>query len=97
MDTKQRLSQMRGEAQLMAGESVVDAMRERRERAEAQEAKAQRRQLAQARARARDVVESMGFSASDEDADGVRLSQQGSTRPAHPTVSMVARKRPKFL
>ena len=53
MDTKQRLSQMRGEAQLMAGESVVDAMRERRERAEAQEAKAQRRQLAQARARAR--------------------------------------------
>lgn len=107
-ETKQRVSSMREEAQRAQHDDVVEAMRERRERAEAAARKKVRLQTARAQRRA---------SASDDDGDdddeedrrarGVGSGagpsstsgrSAGGTMPRRPVVGAgAARKRPKFL
>lgn len=92
-DAKQRVSSMRDEAQRADTEQVVDAMRERRERAEAAARKKQRVQAAsQRRAEA---------AALDDDDDDETERQRGpSAQQAARTAGgggPAARKKPKFM
>ena len=106
-ESKQRVSSMREEAQRTEADNVVDAMRERREKAEAAERKRQRVQAAQQRRKAADASQShttSGGALDDDDSDddakppggGSRVgsSSSGAARPAG---GPAARKRPKFL
>lgn len=103
-EAKQRTSAMREEAQRAQGDSVVDAMRERRERAEAAVRKKQRLQAAsQRRADATRAVDARSDASDDDDDDGEKGRRQasdslrggGSNGARH--AGGAARKRPKFM
>ncbi|KAL3902293.1 MAG: hypothetical protein SGPRY_012125 [Prymnesium sp.] len=99
---KDRVSKMREDAQMMQGESIADAMRERRERAEAMAEKARRRKEAQARgeARSREVEKTTTarYDATDDDDEVPMPKMHQQARASNNRANgAVQRKRPKFL
>ena len=81
-ETKQRVSSMRDEALRSESENVADAMREKREKAEAAARKKQRlQQAAQRRAARREEDDNDGFEVSDDDEDGGGSGSTGRDAP----------------
>ena len=100
-ETKQRVSSMREESQRAESDSVVDAMRERREKVEAAARKKQRVQQAQQRRAARQDDDAAADNEEEEEASAGVDSRGGgggsAAGPQRPGVAGAARKRPRFL
>lgn len=97
MESKQRTSTMRDEAQREHGDSIIDAMRQRRERAE--DAARRKQRIASAQARKEEACRAAEVAVDDDDDDDVRAAPRDGSSGTHGRGSVVTapRKRPKFL
>ena len=97
MESKQRTSTMRDEAQREQGDSVADAMRQRRERAE--DAARRKQRMASAQARKEESRRAAEVAVDDDDDDDVGAAPRGGSSGAHGrgSIATAPRKRPKFL